>query len=171
MPTVSAEHLVNAVHRVQAMTIHEREVLADEIHAVQPNLLYSVLVLQRFGATIEQLEVVLTLLLELHEAAKESGHRWPLIEEVVQERCLARLTARMRFVEGLGPEQTARAVTQALDAHPEPVLLAHVYDTLARCGVLGVRTQAEKYLILAALNLVECMAEAAPGSDVGSRPS
>jgi hypothetical protein len=55
------------------MSFEEREQLAEEVHARQPDLFFSVLVLQRYGATLVQIEVVLNLLLVFHEAMKNSG--------------------------------------------------------------------------------------------------
>ena len=52
--------------------------LNSEVHARQPNLLYSLLVLQRYGATLVQIEVVLNLLLVFYEAMKISGSDWPV---------------------------------------------------------------------------------------------
>jgi len=49
----------------------------------------------------------------------------------------------------------ARALT--VD-HRERYLLAFVYSHLGRHDLLRVRTDAEKFLLLAALNLVECVA-------------
>lgn len=40
--------LGDAVIRFERMTLAERERLADDIHALQPNLLYSVLVIEAF---------------------------------------------------------------------------------------------------------------------------
>jgi len=39
--------------RVERMSFKARERLANEIHACQPNLFFSVLVLQRYAATLE----------------------------------------------------------------------------------------------------------------------
>lgn len=116
VPAISSQHLVAAVLRVEQMSLKEREQLADEIHAQQPNLLYSVLALQRFGATLEQIEVVLNLLLVLHEAMKASGKAWPLICEDVQERGLKRISARVRFIDGLSSAQQAQATSESIGA-------------------------------------------------------
>ena len=85
------------------MSFTERERLAEEIHERQPNLFYSVLVLQRYGATLMQIEVVLNILLVFHEAMKNSASSWPVISEEVQDRCLKRISGRVRFIEGLSP--------------------------------------------------------------------
>ena len=162
MASISSRNLVDAVLRVERMTFQDRERLAEEIHEAQPNLFFSVLVLQRYGATLEQIEVVLNLLLVLHEAMKCSGGRWPLISEDVQERCLTRISARVRFIEGLTPQQQAQATSDAVGDHPEQQFLAYVFGKFKENGLLDIKTEAEKMLMLAALNLVECIAETAP---------
>ncbi len=105
MPSISSRLLVDAVLQVERMSFKEQERLADEIHDRQPNLFFSVLVLQRYGATLEQLEVVLELLFVFYEAMRASGTAWPVISEDIQDRCLQRISARVRFIEGLTPQQ------------------------------------------------------------------
>jgi hypothetical protein len=85
-----------------------------------------------------------------------------VISEEVQERCLARVSGRVRFIEGLTPQLQAQATLDALGAHPEKQLLAQVFGKFKENGLLGIETEAEKMLMLAALNLVECIAETAP---------
>ncbi len=153
---------MDAVLRVERMSFKERERLADEIHARQPNLLYSVLVLQRFGATLQQIEVVLNLLFVFHEAMKASGKAWPVLSEDVQDRCLQRISGRVRLIEGLPPQQQTQAVSDAIADHPEQQLLAYVFGKFRDHGLGGIETEAQKMLLLAALNLVECIAETAP---------
>ena len=162
MASISSRNLVDAVLRVEQMTFKDRERLADQVHAGQPNLYFSVLILQRYGATLEQIEVVLNLLLVFYEAMKYSGASWPAISEDVLERCLTRITGRMCFIEGLTPQLQALATSDAVGDHAEPQLLAYVFGKFKENGLLGVKTEAEKMLMLAALNLVECIAETAP---------
>ena len=87
MASISSRNLVDAVLRFERMSLQERERLAEEVHAEQPNLFFSVLVLQRYGATLEQMEVVLNLLLVFYEAMRASGRAWPVISEDVQDGC------------------------------------------------------------------------------------
>ena len=162
MSSISSRNLVDAVLRVERMSFAERERLAEEIQVSQPNLFYSVLVLQRYGATLGQIEVVLNLLLVFHEAMKISGGSWPVVSEDVQDRCLKRVSGRVRFIEGLSPELQAQATADAVGDHPEQQLLAYVFGKFNENNLLGIRTEAEKMLMLAALNLVECIAETAP---------
>jgi len=141
------------------MEMDERVAFADEIFLHQPNLLASVLVQQRMGASYPQIDVLLNLLFVVYQAMKISGQVWPMLSEQTQERCLQRLTARARFVEALNPELTKQAVEQQIKEHRECYLLAYVHGTLGEHGLLAVRTEAEKYLLLAALNLVDCVAD------------
>lgn len=163
MTAIDPAVLGHAEVAVRAMGLEERMRLADEIFLQQPNLLASVLVLPRMGVTMVQLDPVITILLVAWMAMKTSGHHWPLISEDVQERCLQRLTGRIRFVEGLSSEMLGKATQQQIDEHREPYLLAFVFGHLGEHDLVSVRTEAEKYLMLAALNLVDCIA-------VGAQP-
>ena len=51
---------------------------------------------------------------------------------------------------------------QSLADHPEQQLLAYVFGKFKEHGLLGIETETEKMLMLAALNLVECIAQTAP---------
>jgi hypothetical protein len=161
MPSISSRHLVDAVLHVERMSFQGRETLAKQIHDEQPNLFFSVLVLQRYGATLSQIEVVLNLLLVFFEAMKCSGGLWPVIGDDVQERCLARISGRVRFIEGLTPRQQTEATFDSVRNHAEVHLLAYVFGKLQENKLLGIETEAQKMIVLAALNLVECIAETA----------
>ena len=162
MASISSRDLVDAVLRVERMSFAERERLAEEVQGRQPNLFYAVLVLQRYGATLLQIEVVLNMLLVFYEAMKNSGGNWPVVSEELQERCLKRVSERACFIEGLSPQRQAQATADAVGDHPEQQLLAYVFGKLKASDLLGIKTEAEKMPMLAALNLVECIAEAAP---------
>jgi len=64
----------------------------------------------------------------------------------------------MRFTEGVPPDLIKPMITKFCIDHPERYLLAFVYGHLGEQGLLRVRTDAEKYLLLACLNLVEDVA-------------
>jgi hypothetical protein len=89
---------------------------------------------------------------------KHCGRALPTISEEVKETCLQRLTATMRFTEGVPPDLVAQMITKFNVDHAERYLLAFVYGHLGQHDLLHVRTDAEKYLLLACLNLVECVA-------------
>lgn len=163
MSELSQAQVAQAVAAVERMSAHERVQLADEIYLRQPHLLASVLVLARMGVSMEQLEIPIHLLLVSYQAIKVSGLQWPLITEDVQERCLQRLSGSIRFNEGLSPQLMRQTAQQRVDEHAQRYLLAFVHGYLGDHDLLAVRSDAEKYLLLAALNLVECIAATAPG--------
>ncbi|SDC44791.1 hypothetical protein SAMN05444679_10392 [Variovorax sp. CF079] len=72
--------------------------------------------------------------------------------------CLQRLAARLRFNEGLPPGLADQVVEQFCNEHSERYLLAFAYGYLGEHDLLSVRNDAEKFLLLAVLNLVECIA-------------
>lgn len=164
MGLITQAALVQAAIDVNAMSHDQKVRLADEVYEHQPNMLASILVLPRMGVSMAQLEVPLHILLVTFQAMKRSGRTWPVISEAVQETCLQRLTARARFNEGLPDQLATKVVKQFCDEHPERYLLAFVYGYLGDHDLLSVRTDAEKSLLMAALNLADCVAFAAPKS-------
>lgn len=89
---------------------------------------------------------------------KHCGHALPRIPEDVQETCLQRLTPTVKFTEGAPSGIVEQMITKSCVDRPERYLLAFVYGYLGQHDPLRVRTDAEKFLLLAALNLVECVA-------------
>ncbi|MBT2304042.1 hypothetical protein J7E70_26750 [Variovorax paradoxus] len=85
MTSISSQLLVDAVRCVGRMSSKARERRAEEIHVRQPNLFFSVLALQQYGATLEQIEVVLNLLLVFDEAMQRCyGRLFPLARSTAQ---------------------------------------------------------------------------------------
>jgi len=157
MQRINLPVIVQAQRAVGRMSLEQKVALTDEIFAKQPTLLASILVLPRMGVAMEQLDVAIHVLLVTFQAMKLSGHQWPVVTEDIQEGCLQRLTARVCFNEGLPPELVAQVVQQFCDEHAERNLLAFAYGYLGDHDLWAVRTEAEKYLVLATLNLVECV--------------
>lgn len=67
-----------------------------------------------------------------------------MISEDDQDLCMQRLSARVRFVDGLSAELIRQAAEQHADEHAERQLLAYAYGHLRASGALEVRTEAEK---------------------------
>lgn len=158
MGMITQAVVVQADIDVRSMDQEQKVRLADEIFLQQPDMLASILVLPRMGVGMVQLEVPIHIMLVTFQAMKLSGHKWPLVTEDIQDVCLQRLTARARFNEGLPGELAAQVVQQFCEEHRERYLLAFVYGHLRDHELLAVRTEAEKYLLMGALNLVECVA-------------
>ena len=158
MGVITQSVMVQADIDVNRMGQAQKVALADEIFLQQPNMLASILALPRMGVGLVQLEVPIHILLVTFQAMKLSGHKWPVVTEDMQDKCMQRLTARARFNEGLPSDLATSVVQQFCDEHPERHLLAFVYGYLGDHDLLAVRTEAEKYLLLGALNLAECVA-------------
>ncbi len=162
MMRIAQAHVAEAMRAVERMGTQQQVQLGDEIFAQQPNLLGSIVVLRGMGASDTQIGIALHVLFVAWLAMKASGHRWPLISENDQDLCLQRLTARLRFAEGLTPELFQQAVAQHISEHAEPQLLAFAYGRLRESGVLGAGGEAETFVLVADLNLVEFIAITAP---------
>lgn len=158
MTLISQAVLARAAIDVNGMSAAQKVQLADEIYVKQPHLLASILVLPRFGVSAVQLDVPIHVLLVTYQAIKRCGHTLPVISEDVQDACMQRLTATMRFTEGVPRALASQMITQHCADHPERNLLAFVYGYLGEHDLLSVRTDAEKFLLLGVLNLVECVA-------------
>lgn len=158
MGVITQAVMVQADLDVRRMNQAQKVSLADEIFLHQPNMLASILALPRMGVDLAQLEVPIHILLVTFQAMKLSGHKWPVVTEDIQDQCMQRLTARARFNEGLPSDLATKIVQQFCDEHPERNLLAFVFGYLGDHDLLAVRTEAEKYLLLGALNLAECVA-------------
>lgn len=158
MGLISQSVIVQADIGVKRMGQAQKVALADAIFLQQPTLLASILALPRMGVDMAQLEVALHILLVTFRAMQLSGHKWPVVTEDIQEGCLQRLTARARFNEGLPSDLVAQTVQQFCEEHRERYLLAFIYGYLREHDLLAVRTEAEKYLLMGTLNLVDCVA-------------
>ncbi len=139
-------------------TSHDQKVrLAVEVHAQQPNMLASILASLRMEVGMAQLDVALHILLVTFQAMNLSGHPLSLVTEDIQVGCLQRLTARARFNEGVPQKLATKVVEQFHNEHVERYLLAFVYSYLGDHDLMLMGDDGEKYLMLGALDLVECL--------------
>ncbi len=124
----------------------------------QPNMLGSFLVQKQMGVSLEKMEFLLDILLICFQAMKESGLTWPLITEDEQDKQLGRYVAAVKFGEDLSPSLQDRAMKQYIAAHPEQHLFAFVMTEIRDWLSRIVPDEADKYLMLAAANFVNCIA-------------
>ncbi len=143
------------------MDLKQKERLADEIYATQPNLLASVLVHSRMGSPMERIDRVLHVLLVAHQATKIAGLSLRLITEADQDQGLGRYTGHIKFLEGLDAKSQATAISQFVDDHPEKYLLAYAIDQLQQAGIIQLDHENDKNLVLATLNIANCISVAA----------
>ncbi len=166
MPRISIAHVATAMQKVQAMSVTERMALADEIFLKQPNLLASCLVQPRLGVAPESVEFLLKILFVCYQAMTETGLAWPVISEDDQERQMNRLSGSVRFAQDLRtPAVRDAALADYVLNHPEQPLLAFVAretgDWLQDLARRHAEAESDKYVLMASINLVNCIAQAA----------
>jgi|HubBroStandDraft_4_1064222.scaffolds.fasta_scaffold257757_2 hypothetical protein len=162
---ISVEHVAAAVRRLKTLTLAQKTSLIDEIHIKQPNMLASCVVQAKFGAEEQTVEFLLNILLTCYLAMAESGYEWPLITDVEQEHQLEHMVGSVRFSEELAdPAASDAARAQYIGNHPEPALLALVIHECNAWLLDLARRRAEKesdkFVLMAAVNLVNCIAHA-----------
>ena len=118
MTLLTQDVMVQANIDVNRMSAQQKVQLTDEIYVQQPNLLASILVLPRYGVDMQLLEEPIHVLLVAFQAMKHCGHALPTISEDVQETCLRRLTATLKFSEGVPPDFFVQMITQYASTTP-----------------------------------------------------
>jgi hypothetical protein len=158
MSRISQNALVSAIKVLQGMDMQQKALLADEIFREQPNLLGSVLVLPQLGVSMQKVEFALEILFVCFNAMKASGWVWPIISEDDLDRQSRRFTAIIHFADDLNKRLRDDSMQQYLASHPEKELLAYVQSESAKWTARIVPEETDKYVMLAAWNMVNCLA-------------
>ena len=170
MSRISVDHLAAAIRKVRSMSLKEKEALAEEIHQRQPHLLASCLVQSRLGVEPAAVEFLLNILLVCYQSMKESGLQWPVITEDEQERQMQRWIGAVQFSEQAMGSAADGAREQYASQHPEQPLLAFVVSEtnqwLREISERNAEAQSDKFVVMASMNLVNCIAGAPVSSDV-----
>lgn len=152
------------------MSLKEKEALAEEIHRRQPHMLASCLVQSRLGVEPAAVEFLLNILLVCYQSMKESGLQWPVITEDEQERQMQRWIGAVRFSEHAMGSAAHSAREQYASQHPEQPLLAFVVSEtnqwLREISERNAEAQSDKFVMMASMNLVNCIASAPVSSTV-----
>jgi len=142
------------------MDVPAKTALIDEIFLKQPNLLASALAPKMLGVPGRKIDFLLDLLFVIFISMEKSTYIWPCISLSELDIHSGRISAMAKFSEGLTEELKASAAAQFADPHPERMLLAYVMcelnDWVARNGL----AETDNYVILAAVNMVNCVAHA-----------
>ena len=158
MSRISAETLVSAIQKVSAMTLAQKEALADEIYHQQPILLSSVLVLQRKGVAVNKLEFLFDMLFICFQAMKDSKLNWTMISEEEYEKQLARHVAIVKFAETQSPAHGDQLRQEYTQQHPEQYLLAYVMTETSKWLQRVTPEESDTQVMLAAICFVNCIA-------------
>ncbi len=152
------------------MSVKEKEALADEIYLHQPHLLASCLVQSRLGVEAAAVEFLLNILFVCYQSMKESGLQWPVITEDEQQRQMQRWIGAVHFSEHSAASAADGARDQYASQHPEQPLLAFVLsETTLWLGAISERNaeaESDKCVMMASMNLVNCIAGAHVSSAV-----
>jgi len=158
MSRISHNALASAIKALQAMDMQQKALLADEIFREQPNLLGSVLVLPQLGVSMQKVEFALEILFVCFKAMKASGWIWPIISEDDLDIQSRRFSAIIQFADDLNPRLRNDSMQQYLASHPAKELLAYVQSERAKWSARIAPEETDKYVMLAALNMVNCLA-------------
>ena len=160
MPKIPDSVLVHAILACRAMDVPAKAALVDEIFLKQPNLLASAIAMKSLGVPLHKIDFLLDILIVIFIAMEKSNYVWPCISILELDLNSGRISAMAQFGEGLSAELKATAALQFTDPHPERMLLAYVLsevnDWVARNGL----AETDNYVILAAVNMVNCVAYA-----------
>ena len=158
MSRISQSALVKAIKAMQSMDMQQKALLADEIFREQPNLLGSVLVLPQLGVSLQKVEFALEILFVCFKAMKASGLVWPIISDDDLDRQSRRFNAIIHFAGDLNERLREDSMQQYIASHPEKDLLAYVQSESAKWSARIEPEEIDKYVMLAAWNLVNCLA-------------
>jgi len=164
MSRITVDNLAAAIRKVRSMSLKEKEALAEEIHRRQPHMLASCLVQSRLGVEPAAVEFLLNILLVCYQSMKESGLQWPIITEDEQERQMQRWIGAVQFSEHAMGSAADGAREQYASQHPEQPLLAFVVGEtnqwLREISERNAEAQSDKFVMMASMNLVNCIAGA-----------
>jgi hypothetical protein len=159
MSRIAMPVLAQSIQQVRAMTLAQKEQLADDMYRNQPTLLSACIMQHRLGIPFEKMEFLMELIFICFQSMNGSGLTWPLIDENQWERQLGLLVANVKFTEGLSNDLHKKSLQQYIDAHPEKMLFAFVmgelHPWLNQCGLAE---ENERYVMLAAITAVNCIA-------------
>jgi hypothetical protein len=165
MSRISIENVAAAIRKVSAMSLAQKEALADEIHQRQPFMLASCLVQSTLGSKPSAVEFLLRVLLVCYQSMKESGLQWPVITEDEQDRQMQRWIGAVQFSESSAGSVAERAREQYVSRHPEQPLLAFVLSETdrwrRRVSEREREAESDKFVMMASINFVNCIAAAA----------
>ena len=164
MSRITVDNVAAAIRKVRGMSANEKEALTDEIYLHQPHLLASCLVQSRLGVELAAVEFLLNILFVCYQSMKESGLQWPVISEEEQERQMRRWIGAVQFSEHATGIAAYGAREQYAGQHPEQPLLAFVVcetnQWLRAISERNVEAESDRFVMMASMNLVNCIAGA-----------
>ena len=156
MVKITINSLKRAIQKADKLAIDEKVAIFDKIHIEQPNILASILVQKQLGNSLEQIEVLLNILLVSYLALEESGIKIVQVSEQEQETQMELLVNNIK--QSNSPQ--SNAIQDYINSNSERLLLSHAYEEMAKAGLMDLQNESSKYLIMAGINAVACIAAA-----------
>lgn len=157
---INESAVVSAIEKANKMDIAEQAKFMDMVHLEQPNLLGSVLVLRSFGLDMNDIGLVLHILMVLLLTLEEVGIKIEQISEKQQEKEFEILSHSVNFADGMSEELQVRSIEQYANNHKEPILFGYVLSVLRHGDIVARTDEKSKYIMMSALNLVNCISNA-----------
>lgn len=154
MKPISAQQIAVAINHIDSKDLDEKIRFADEIHSNQPHALLTILGLSQDGVDMPLLEHAIYILMVVYSAFyNATGGEMQLITREVIEKA-RRDNAELSFSIERGnlPPQAY------LDYHPEPYILAWLYNYL-REHVLLVITEKHELVVRTTQMIVDAFTE------------
>jgi hypothetical protein len=160
MVNISNKQLTRAIEKAETMDLKNKELACDKIFVEQPNLLASVLVMQQMGSSLEEIDVLLNILIVFHLALLESGQKIAKVSEQDQDHQLRLFENTVKFSEGMDSNLIDSSINQYIKSQKHPLLLSFVAGVMKDAGFYEKQNESSKYLIMAGINLANCVAHA-----------
>jgi hypothetical protein len=162
MSRINTENVAAAIRKVSSLSLPQ---FAEQTHRDQPHLLASCSVQPKLGANVNEVDFLLNILLVCYQAMKEWGLGWPMITEYDQQRQMQCWIGAVDFSEHARSNSASDGARQQYaDQHPEQPLLAFVVNEtnqwLRGSPRRNGEAESDKFVIMASMNLVNCIASA-----------
>lgn len=156
MVKISKSTLKKAIQKSERFTLEEKMKALEQIALKQPHIFASVLVQNQMGNSFEQMEVLLNILLVSFLALKEAGINIVQISEKDQEAGLQKLLNNVKESR----LSKSGAIQEYINSNSERLLLAYACDEMRKAGFFDLQHENSKFLIMAGINIVNCIASA-----------
>jgi len=158
MGKIRSAALTEAIKKADSMTLIESEKYLDEINCKQPLLMKSVIDLHYEGNSLEQVDVIVGLLIVTSLALEYSDI---IIEEVSMTDYEIQMNSyvnHLKRIDVLKSKKKKVEIQKYIKSNPEKLLMAYVYGKINEAGLTKLNTEGAKYLVMAGVNIVNCVA-------------
>ena len=110
--------------------------------------------------SLEKIDILLKIFIVAYISLKESRVKIKKITEGFQETEMAKFVAIVNFSEGLNSASITSSINQYITSQREKYLLAYAFNEMNDSGICNLDTENSKYLIMAGINIVNCISAA-----------